>query len=88
MIKPTIEPIWLNLSNEEAIKLEKLLIELPKPFIKNTLWKRLNQNGIQVTLPPTSHILYLFCNLWEMNEKYNLLYFAAELKEVGENQEP
>ena len=88
VIKPTIEPIWLNLSNEEAIKLEKLLTELPKPFTANMLRKLFDQNSIQVTLPPTSHILYLFCNLWEMDEKYNLLYFAAELNEIRGNQEP
>lgn len=84
VIKPTIEPIWLNLSNEEAIKLEKLLIELPKPFTANMLRKLFDQNGIQVTLPPTSHILYIFCNLWEMDEEYNLLYFATDLKKVEE----
>lgn len=84
VIKPTIEPIWLNLSNDEAIKLEKLLTELPKPFTANMLQKLFNQNDIQVALPPTSHILYLSFHPWEMDEKYNLLYFATDLKKVEE----
>ena len=88
VIKPTIEPIWLNLSNEYVIKLEKLLTELPKPFTADMLRKLFDQNGIQVTFPPTSHILYLFCNSWEMDEKYNLLYFATKLNKVGESKEP
>ena len=87
VIKPTIEPIWLNLSNEDVIKLEKLLTELPKPFTTDMLRKLFDQNGIQVTFPPTSHILYLFCNSWEMDEKYNLLYFATKLNKVGESKE-
>ena len=87
VIKPTIEPIWLNLSNEYVIKLEKLLTELPKPFTADMLRKLFDQNGIQVTFPPTSHILYLFCNSWEMDEKYNLLYFATKLNKVGESKE-
>lgn len=87
VIKPTIEPIWLNLSNEDVIKLEKLLTELPKPFTADMLRKLFDQNGIQVTFPPTSHILYLFCNSWEMDEKYNLLYFATKLNKVGESKE-
>ena len=78
VIKPTIEPIWLNLSNEYVIKLEKLLTELPKPFTADMLRKLFDQNGIQVTFPPTSHILYLFCNSWEMDEKYNLLYIGKK----------
>lgn len=87
VIKPTIEPIWLNLLNEYVIKLEKLLTELPKPFTADMLRKLFDQNGIQVTFPPTSHILYLFCNSWEMDEKYNLLYFATKLNKVGESKE-
>ena len=78
----------LNLSNEDVIKLEKILTELPKPFTADMLRKLFDQNGIQVTFPPTSHILYLFCNSWEMDEKYNLLYFATKLNKVGESKEP
>ena len=86
MIKPTIEPIWLNLSNEYVIKLEKLLTELPKPFTADMLRKLFDQNGIQVTFPPTSHILYLFCNSWEMDEKYKFALFCNKIKQSGREQ--
>ena len=84
VIPPAVSSIWMNLSDDQEAKVLQILKELPKCFSRAELDQQFEQRGLLnvVTNPPTSHILSLSCNPWEVGANAVLTYFSPELKRV------
>lgn len=84
VIPPAVSSIWMNLSDDQEAKVLQILKELHKCFSRAELDQQFEQRGLLnvVTNPPTSHILSLSCNPWEVGANVDLMYFSPELKRV------
>lgn len=84
VIPPAVSSIWMNLSDDQEAKVLQILKELHKCFSRAELDQQFEQRGLLnvVTNPPTSHILSLSCNPWEVGANAVLTYFSPELKRV------
>lgn len=81
MPRPTFTSIWLNLPQEQREGLGKSLASLPQRFTEETLWQTAGAYRQYVCDPShSSHILYLFSQSWELDERFDMLYCGTELK--------
>lgn len=83
MPKPSVTSAWMELTDEQAESFRKLIQTLPKRFTSEDFWS-CSASYRQYIVDPSkaTHILYLFSYLWEINDNFEPLHFAPELKKL------
>ncbi len=79
---PYISSIWLNIPEEMEASFSELLASLPEKFTLDEFWKAAKDFKDFVSKPPTTHILNFESYPWELDKKYNILYFNPTFKRV------
>lgn len=83
MPKPSVNSVWLTLSEEQAEVFSKSFELLPHRFTLEQFWK-LSSNYRQHIVDPSNatHILYLFSYLWEIDDHFQPLHFDPQIKKL------
>ena len=77
---PCISSVWLNIPEKSEAEFSKLLSSLPEKFTMDEFWKVAKDFKGFVSKPPTTHILNFETYPWELDNKYNTLYFNPTVK--------
>lgn len=86
MPRPMVTSIWLNLPQEQKEGFRLILADLPRRFTEEIFWQTADTYRPSVCDPSAaSHILYLLSYPWELDEQFDMLYYAAELKLLAQS---
>ena len=80
--QPYVSALWLDLAEEKAEELEKLLAQLPERFNDAEFRGRTAAYRQYECKGGGSHILYLFSYPWEMDGEFNMLHHGPKLQRV------
>ncbi len=79
---PTICNIWLNLTDAEKNELENKISLLPEKFTADAFFTITHLSKDHIQEPPTSHLLNLLGNGWEVDKEKEFLYYGAEIRDL------
>lgn len=81
--KPSVTTVWLKLSEEQVHAFSNLTSTLPARFTLEQFWIAAASYHEYIVDPSAAtHILYLFSYLWEIDDCFEPLYFAPEIKKL------
>ena len=83
MPSPSVASAWMELTDEQADLFAEHIKKLPERFTSEQFWS-LSASYRQYIVDPSkaTHILYLFSYLWEIDDNFEPLHFAPELKKL------
>jgi len=83
MPKPSIASTWLAFTDEQVESFEECIKNLPDRFTIEQFWSW-TASFQQCIVDPSqaTHILYLFSYLWEIDDNFDPLHFAPQLKKL------
>ena len=83
MPNPSVASTWMALTDEQAELFSEHTKNLPERFTAEQFWS-LSASYRQYIVDPSkaTHILYLFSYLWEIDDNFEPLHFAPELKKL------
>ncbi len=83
MPDPAIGSAWMALTDEQAESFSEHIKKLPTRFTLAQFWSWCaSYEQYIVNASKATHILYLFSYLWEIDDNFDTLHFAPELKKL------
>ena len=80
--EPYVAATGMNLSEEQAINLQQILDTIPERVTGEQFWELAEEYQGCIVREQPNYMLYLFCYPWELDERFDQLYFQPQLKKV------
>ena len=82
-LPPSITNCWLDLPEEKEGEFRATLQKLPTRYTMDEFWKVAKEYEKYVAVnPPTRYLLNLLAYPWDVDDKYDLIYFDWDLSKL------